>query len=470
MSAMQKHEMRLDHSGHSRSIEPEKSPLIYSPHGDNLSLEQSYEAHVEGAAQSKGASNLMRHAFIQFPTTLEITPNIEKMMLREAAAFIDKTHGGRAVFRARLDRDEKGKHGVDVFFAPRYEKTTAKGSQDWVSLTKFGKAMARQRLPKRQEEKLNKKTNTWEPQLNSDGTPKMVWQDSAYFQGQVLQDLWFEHLRDVAGLDWVVRGEKKIGRDADRVEAEEYGLQQDREKLAEREAALKLKEAEILLREKAIEDAEEAAEQEMKENLEHLENTLSLVDQGLKYINADEYYVELTSEHFPDDEKHSFEEIKEYQRVFKDNEAPNVSDLLYYKAFHDPVSCTSRSLGSWVEEATSALFEKLDEIAAWMREAKLGAAQALTDAQAASQSLLDASKAQSDQIIATAREKGDKLASVDVGIKTYAALHEVLMETMQSNLHKDDFDRVMIPARKKWNADPRNPMATKPASVIPGLG
>lgn len=466
MSAMQSHELRLDHSGHARAIEPENPPLIYSPHGDGLSLEQSYEAHVGGAAQSKGASNLLRHAFVQFPTTIEVTPAVEEMMLREAAAFIDKTHGGRAVFRARLDRDEKGKHGVDVFFAPRYEKTTAKGSQDWISLTKFGKDMTRDRLGKRQEEKLNEKTKKWEPQVNADGTPKMVWQDSAYFQGQVLQDLWFEHLRDVVGLDWVLRGEKKAGRDADRVEAEEYGLQQDREKLAEREAALEAKEAEIEEREKAVKDAETWAE----EDAALLENTLSLVDQGLECIHDGEYDAEFTPKHLPDDAKHNFEKIRQHHKDRGENEAPTVGDLLFYRALYDPVSCIARDLVGWVEEATYSLFDKLDKIAAWVRKGRLDAAKALTDAQTASQGLLDASEAQSAQILATAHQKGDKLASVHVGMQTYAARHEVLVETMRSNLHKDDFDRVIIPARERWAVDPRNPEATKPAPIIPGLG
>ncbi|MEJ5143688.1 hypothetical protein, partial [Gluconobacter albidus] len=62
-------------------------------------------------------------------------------MLNEAVAFINASHGGRAVFRARLDRDEVGRHGVDVFYAPKYEKVTRRGKvvEDWISLSKFGK-------------------------------------------------------------------------------------------------------------------------------------------------------------------------------------------------------------------------------------------------------------------------------------------------------------------------------------------
>ena len=59
----------------------------------------------------------------------------------------------------------------------------------------------------------------------------MVWNDSSYFQGRALQDLWFEHLRGEMGLDWAVRGERKVGRDPDRLEPEEYKLVQERKKL-----------------------------------------------------------------------------------------------------------------------------------------------------------------------------------------------------------------------------------------------
>ncbi len=58
----------------------------------------------------------------------------------------------------------------------------------------------------------------------------MVDCDSKYYQGRAFQDLWFEHLRDQVGLDWVERGKKKLGRDPDRLEVEEYKFQQEREK------------------------------------------------------------------------------------------------------------------------------------------------------------------------------------------------------------------------------------------------
>ena len=252
MGAMQSHELRLDLAGKKRRVR-DVEPLIYSPHGSALDLKQSYEAHVRGAARNKGARNLCLHAFIQFPTDLKITPETERLMLDEATKFVNLHHGGNAVFRSRLDRDEAGRHGVDVFYAPRYQKKTAKGTAEWISLTKFGKELAMAKFGERP--KKDKKTK--EPVLDKAGKPVMVKNDNSYFQGQALQDLWFQHMRDEMKLDWVQRGEKKLGRDPVRLEPEEYKLKQEREKLdKQREAEI----ADAIERNKMVERTAELAE------------------------------------------------------------------------------------------------------------------------------------------------------------------------------------------------------------------
>ena len=277
-SAMSDHEERLDFNGSKRRIR-EVPPLIYSPHTSdhpepldrhpkdddekerlrlaelerirtlievaeekrNFKLMDAYAAHVEGTKQSKAASKLFLHAFIQFPTDIEITPESEVEMLAQAVAFINRNYGGNAVFHARLDRDEKGRHGVDVFYAPRYEKTTAKGVTEWISLSKFSKEMARNRLGKRQKTVKNKKTGEFDPVFDKKtGEPVMVWNDSGYFQGRALQDAWHEHLRDDMGLEWAERGKRKKSREPDRVEPEEYAAEQEAKKFqAELEHQLK---------------------------------------------------------------------------------------------------------------------------------------------------------------------------------------------------------------------------------------
>lgn len=237
LAAMENHELRLDQAGARRSVRklPDGEPippLIYDPYSTGRGkkcLVNAHAKHIEGARINKGASKVARHAFLQFPTDLEITPETEQMMLDQAVAFVNETHGGRAVFRGRLDRDEEGRHGVDVFFAPRYSKKTKRGSQDWISLTKFGKERAVDRFGQKELKRKNK-DGEFEPVTDDDDNPVMVDCDSKYYQGQAFQDLWFEHLRDQVGLDWVERGQKKIGRDADRVEVEEYKLREERKK------------------------------------------------------------------------------------------------------------------------------------------------------------------------------------------------------------------------------------------------
>lgn len=257
LSAMETHEKRLDQSSTFR-VKRDTPPLIYSPYGEGLSLQKSFDAHNEGAKRNKAAGKIALHAFVQFPTEVPLTPENEQRMLNEAVAFINASHGGRAVFRARLDRDEAGRHGVDVFYAPKYEKVTRRGKvvEDWISLSKFGKEMALARFGERQKKAKNPETGKFEPVVDADGQPVMERCDSPYFQGQALQDLWTAHLREKMGLEWVERGKKKIGRDPDRLEPEEYKLAEDQKKLKlaleradmEREFLAALRDGEFTLR------------------------------------------------------------------------------------------------------------------------------------------------------------------------------------------------------------------------------
>jgi primosomal protein N' len=88
----------------------------------------------------------------------------------------------------------------------------------------------------------------------------------------------------------------------------------------------------------------------------------------------------------------------------------------------------------------------------------------------AATAFLAATEEEASQILIDAHERGGRLASVDVRIQTYAARHEVFLESMRSNLNPDDFERAMTSARKTWAVDPRNPDAEEPASNSPGPG
>ena len=267
-SAMQDHEDRLDIAGTRRQVR-ETPPLVYSPYAAmdapdpfaetakkrepdkaarlklihdmieekpanrNFSIMDACAAHVAGANKSKAASKELLHAFMQFPTDVKISDHNQHAMLAIAVDFINETYGGNAVFHGRIDRDEAGQHGVDVFFAPRYEKhTKSKGTEQWISLSKFSKENARTRYGQRQKTVKNKKTGEFDPVFDKQGKPVLVWNDADVFQGRALQDAWFEHLKTNIGSKYEVeRGKRKKGSDPDRLSPEDYALQQEQEKL-----------------------------------------------------------------------------------------------------------------------------------------------------------------------------------------------------------------------------------------------
>ena len=226
------HEERRDVFGAARSI-ANVPPLVLSKAPDGLfeitepenwepgnwdsTLLSDFDRHVAGARYDKRAlagGKIAVHAFLQFPTALKLDADTERLMLLNAVKFTNKLHGGDAVFHARLDRDEAGKHGVDVFFAPRYEKTTGRKKdkvETWVSLRKFEKEEAKKR----------------------------GFVEGPRERGRMLQTAWADFLRSDLGmgLHWVERGKEKLSPAPDRLEPEVYKLAKDREKLAAEKSA-----------------------------------------------------------------------------------------------------------------------------------------------------------------------------------------------------------------------------------------
>lgn len=139
LSTMERHGLREDATSKKREVR-KVEPLVYG----TLELTKAYEAHVEGCKMNSALQKPAMHALIQYPTEIPINAKTEKIMLDGAIRFINESFGGNAVFAARLDRDEAGRHNVDVFFSPKYEKQTKnrKGeavSTTWISTTKHGK-------------------------------------------------------------------------------------------------------------------------------------------------------------------------------------------------------------------------------------------------------------------------------------------------------------------------------------------
>lgn len=149
LHAQEKHGKREDGTSRQRRVR-DVPPLIYK----TLDLRAAYDAHMEGVQQNKGCKRPVLHFIIKMPAevltdrapgpfaALASKDERQRLMAEQAIRFIEETHGGKAVFAARVDRDEAGELVVDVFAAPRYEKRTKKGVSLWTSPTKFGKDLA----------------------------------------------------------------------------------------------------------------------------------------------------------------------------------------------------------------------------------------------------------------------------------------------------------------------------------------
>jgi len=203
LANMERHGKREDESGQRRRVR-EAEPLV----AGSLDVRECRAAHMEGVRQSGNTAAL--HMLIQYPTGLidGKAEDQQQRMLDHAVRFANKFHGGDAVFAARLDRDEKGRHSVDVFAMPRYDFHYKDGRiAKKAAVSKFTKAEAEKRF-NRQDRRA---------------------------QGSALQDAWFEYMRDEMGLD-VLPPQRKKATAKDRVEPEEYALAQERAKQRDQKA------------------------------------------------------------------------------------------------------------------------------------------------------------------------------------------------------------------------------------------
>jgi hypothetical protein len=199
LANMERHGKREDASSQQRRVRA-LEPLVYG----SLDLAEARRAHMEGVKQSGRSACI--HALVQFPTGLlnGALEEHQRYMLAHAVEFLNDFHGGDAVFAARLDRDEKGRHVVDAFLLPRYEFRYKDGrTVKKASVSKFSKTEAKRRFGR----------------------------DDRRSQGSALQDVFYEHLRDQMELDGVLPPERKKVTTRDRLEPEEHGLKKDRQRL-----------------------------------------------------------------------------------------------------------------------------------------------------------------------------------------------------------------------------------------------
>lgn len=250
LSSQAKHELREDFKGQLRSVN-DTPPLIYKPTGSSApDMVTAYDEWSAGCRRNKAAAdNLALHAMVHFPAELiplDGTPDqiakAERGMLDHAVRFINERNGGDAVFWARLDRDEEGRHNVDVFYAPRYTKQTkSKGAERWISLTKFDKEKALERFSNVPKMTVGRDANGKKiatPALDKAGNQVMIPGNSMFWRGKALQTDFYEYLRDVAKIEGVQRGDEKHTHGSDRLSIEDYKVKKNREAVEESEKEL----------------------------------------------------------------------------------------------------------------------------------------------------------------------------------------------------------------------------------------
>ena len=222
---------------------------------DSLDLRDLYDKHIHGAKMNAGLKKPVLHFIVRFPPEILAGEGVGRFsgsqqerqieMCRQAATFINKTHGGNAVFAARLDRDEAGQTIVDVFASPKYEKRTKRTKPDaigdiWMSPTKFGKELA---------EKHAAEIHRRHPKAQGKLTkPRHV--------GIALQSEFAVFFREMNGFELAPKLEKETFRN-DRIEKEAHDeLEKKRREIADAAALLDQREREITDRETRVEGIE----------------------------------------------------------------------------------------------------------------------------------------------------------------------------------------------------------------------
>lgn len=249
LASQARHEAREDFRGRLRQVN-DTPPLVYKAGSSAPDLVSAYDEWSAGCRRNAAAKdNLALHAMVHFPAALiplngtpEQIARAEQFMLDHAVRFINERNGGDAVFWARLDRDEAGRHNVDVFYAPRYVKhTKSKGAERWISLTKFDKEKALERyaqVPKMVVTKNAKGKRIATPALDKFGNAVTVPGGSLFWRGKALQTDFYEYLRDTARLAGVQRGEEKHTHGNDRLNTEDYKLRQMEDRISALEAQI----------------------------------------------------------------------------------------------------------------------------------------------------------------------------------------------------------------------------------------
>ena len=212
LDAAEQHGKRLDASSRRRQV-AKVAPLVIG----GIDLQDLYAKHTAGCRMDKRTKSPVMHAIVQWPTGLAVTEQTERAMITHAHKFLNDLLGGEAVFAARLDRDERGKHVVDVFCSPVVTKSD--GSR-WVQTGKHLKTLC-ERHRAEIERRHDKITDITSPRC----------------QGIALQSEWRNYVEGL-GLKLEAKREKNHGAN-DWKTPEAYALAAREAAVAAREAALR---------------------------------------------------------------------------------------------------------------------------------------------------------------------------------------------------------------------------------------
>lgn len=185
LQAAEAHGKRQDASSQRRRV-ADVPPLVIG----GLDLTSLYTAHTAGTRMDKRTRCPVMHCIVQWPKTLPVNEKNQRAMIRHATAFMNQLLGGEAVFAARLDRDEKGQHVVDVFATPTVIK---KDGSRWVQTSKHLKALC---------ERHRAEIERRHPNIKDITSPRC--------QGIALQSEWRAYL-DRLGFDMAPKREKTYG-------------------------------------------------------------------------------------------------------------------------------------------------------------------------------------------------------------------------------------------------------------------
>lgn len=225
--AAELHGKRQDETSRTRKINND-APLLVG----GLDLNDLYVAHVGDAKADKRTKWPVHHWLFQWPIDLPCTLDAQAEMLRISTDFANNLLGGRAVFAARVDRDETNKHVVDVFCSPLVEKFNVKSGEksDWIQTSKHLKALCY-----KHEEEIRRRF------------PTIKEITSSRCQGIALQSEWRNHLRS---LGYAVKEKQpKLYGDSDWRPPEAIKAQHE---LDQREEALKVRETALAASQAAL--------------------------------------------------------------------------------------------------------------------------------------------------------------------------------------------------------------------------